>query len=110
MGVIMKTMEKLMERITVDNRPPPREQQNRNQNVGRPQILQNRARDQIIPPEQSVIPPFQQYYLEEICDDPAEDEIHLLDSELVPSFLSREDHDNSTQEVKRSQSMEEEAF
>jgi len=30
MNVMMKTMEKLMERFTVDNRPPPREQQNRN--------------------------------------------------------------------------------
>ena len=89
--MILKTLEKMMERISIEGQPPHREQQNRNQNVGQPQILQNRARDQRIPPEHPVRPPFQQYYLEEGCEDPTEDEIHLLDSELVPSFLSRED-------------------
>ena len=73
-------------------------------------MLQSRARDQRIPPEQPVRPPFQQYYLEEGCEDPTEDEIHLLGSELVPSFLSRGDQDTSTQQVERSRATEEEAF
>ena len=45
MDMMMKAMEKLMERLSMDNRPPPREiqeQQNRNQNARRSQILQNR--------------------------------------------------------------------
>ena len=58
-SMIVKTLEKMMERLTVDGRPPHREQQNRNQNVGQPQILQNRARDQRIPPEHPDMPPFQ---------------------------------------------------
>ena len=33
-----------------------------------------------------------------------------MDSDLVPSFLSREDHDSSMQEIERSQAAEEEAF
>ena len=45
MDVMMNTMEKLMERLTVDNHPPPKdhqEPQNRNQNVriNPPQIKQ----------------------------------------------------------------------
>ena len=39
------TMERMMERISVDGRPPPREnqeQKNRNLNARRPQIAQNR--------------------------------------------------------------------
>lgn len=108
--MLVKTLEKTMERLTVDGRPPHGEQQNRNQNIGRPQIPQNQARDQRIPPEQSVRLPFQQYYLEEGCEDPVEDEIHLLDSELVPSFLSREYQDISTRQVERSQATQEEAF
>lgn len=54
MGVIMETLERLVENLSVDHRPPPRgqrEQQNKNQNVGWPQILQNKGRDQRILPE-----------------------------------------------------------
>ena len=39
MDMMMKTMGKLMERLTMENRPPPienQEQQNRNQNFRRP--------------------------------------------------------------------------
>lgn len=38
-NMIVKTLEKIMERLTVNDQPPHREQQNRNQNVGRAQIL-----------------------------------------------------------------------
>ena len=35
-SMIVKTLEKMMERLAVEGRPPHREQQNRNQNFGRP--------------------------------------------------------------------------
>lgn len=103
MDVMMNTMENLMERLTVDNRPPPKyhqEQQNRNQNVRRPQILQNRLRDQINIPEQLVRPPLKENYVRHNYDDQVEDEIHHLDVELSPSFLTREDNDGLGQETK----------
>ena len=43
--MMLRTIERMMERLFVDGRPPPREnqeQQNRNQNARRPQILQNK--------------------------------------------------------------------
>ena len=45
MDMMMKTMEKLMEIFSIDNRPAPREnkeRQNINQNPRRPKILQKR--------------------------------------------------------------------
>lgn len=33
-SMLVKTLEKIMERLAVDGRPPHREQHNRNQNVG----------------------------------------------------------------------------
>ena len=47
--MMLIAIERMMERLFVDGRPPPREnqeQQNRNQNARRPQILQNKQRDQ----------------------------------------------------------------
>ena len=102
MDMMMKAMEKLMERLTVDNRPPPREnqeQQNRNQNVRRPQALQNRQRDQRNPLGQPVKPPFHKNYVEQEYGNEAEGEIHQLDTDSSSVFLTKEEHGNSCHEA-----------
>jgi hypothetical protein len=63
--MMMKTMEKLMERMSVGNRPVAREQndpQPRNQNLRRGQIPQIKQRD---PGDQQMRPPFQNNYADE---------------------------------------------
>jgi len=111
--MMMRTMEKLMERLTMDNRPPPRdhqEQQNKNQNVRRPHILQNRARDHRNLPDHPVRPPFQQNYVEQDYEDQTREEIHHLDDELFPAFLTREDHDSSSRATESLQAIEAEGI
>ena len=52
------TMERMMERLSADGRPPPgenHEQQNRNQNSWRPQVIHNRQRN---PLDSPIMPPF----------------------------------------------------
>ena len=56
---MLSTIEMIMERLFVDGMPPPREnqeQQNRNHNARRPQVIQNK---QINPSDPPVRPPFQ---------------------------------------------------
>ena len=109
----MKTMEKLMERPTMDNIPPPREnheEKNRNQNVRRPQVLQNRKRDHRNSPEPPVRPPFQENYVENDYENQVEDEIYQLDNELSSTFFTKEDNDNSCQEVGELPAKETEEF
>ena len=65
MDMMMKTMENLMERLTMDNRPPPREnqeKQNRNQNFIRPLPPQ---RNESIPEDQHIRTPFLENYVAE---------------------------------------------
>ena len=61
---MLRTMERMMERIFVDGKPPPREnkeQRNRNLNSRRPQISQNWKRN---PPYPLVRPPFQDNFMD----------------------------------------------
>ena len=65
-----------MERLYVDGRMPPREnqeQQNRNQNARIPQVLLNKERN---PPEPPVRPPFQENFVDQDGENQAEDEIY----------------------------------
>ena len=91
--MMLKTMEKLMDRLTVDNRSFNREQadpQIRNPNFRRPNAPmppQNRKRDMRNPRKQEkpqIRPPFPKNYVVDE-EDPTENEIHLfgeLDSEI----------------------------
>ena len=68
-----------MDMLSMDGIPPPKEnqeQQNRNYNVRRPQILQNRERDQRNPPIPPIRPPFQENYVNQDSENQAEGEIH----------------------------------
>ena len=98
--MMLKTMEKLMDRLTVDARPFNREQgdpQIRNPNFRRPNPpvpQHNRQRDQRNPrnhEEQPIRPPFPENYVVDE-EDPPENEIHLfgeLDSQI---YLIEEEH------------------
>ena len=106
--MMLKTMEKLMDRITVDNRPFNREQnepQIRNPNFRRPnpppppQIRQRDTRNPRDPYDQQRRPPFPENYVgykEEVGS--IEDHIHLfgeLDSKI---YLTKEEHSMFAQE------------
>ena len=68
-------MERMVERLLVDDRPPPREnqeQRNRNLNSRRPQISQNWKRN---PPYPPVRPPFQDNFMDQDGENQNEDEI-----------------------------------
>ena len=104
--MMLKIMEKLMDRLTMDNRSFNREQadpQIRNRNFRRPNppmLTQNRQRDMRNPrnqEEQQVRPPFPENYVADE-EDPVKNEIHLfreLDSEL---YLTDEEHHMFAQE------------
>ena len=80
MQIMMKIIERLMERLTMDNRPPPRrnqEQQNRNQNFRRPLPP---PKNQIIPEDQQI----RQQFLDNFVDEeggkyPMENQNHHFD-------------------------------
>ena len=77
--MMLRTMERMMERLFVYGIPPPRENQEKqhiNQNSTRPQISQNRKRDQRIPPDPHVRPQFQENYVDQKGGIQAKDEIH----------------------------------
>ena len=89
---MLRTMERVMERLSVDGRPPPKknqEQPNRNQNARRPQTHQNRKRDQRNPPDPPVRPPFQENYVEQDGENQVEDEIHQLDTKSPSTVLTK---------------------
>ena len=63
MDMMMKIMEKMMERLTMENIPPPREeqeQQNGNQNFRRPLPP---LRNQRMPEDEQIMPPFLDNYI-----------------------------------------------
>ena len=104
--MMLKTMEKLMDRLTMDNRVFNREQVNpqiSNPNFRRPNppiLPQNRQRDMRKPrnqEEQQIRPPFHENYVVDE-EDPTENEIHLfgeLDSKI---YLTEEEHNMFEQE------------
>ena len=98
--MMLKTMEKLMDRLTIDNRGfnrEPTDPQIRNPNFRRPNppiLPQNRQRDMRNPrnqEEQQIRPLFPENYVADE-EDPTENEIHLfgeMDSEV---YLTEEEH------------------
>ena len=91
MDMMMKIMEKLMERLTMDNRPPPmqkQEHQNRNQKFRRPLPP---PRNQRIPEDQQIRPPFlDNYIVEEGREDPMENKNHHFDDIDFRIYLAEE--------------------
>ena len=106
--MILKTMEKLMDRLTVDNGPLNRkhnEPQIRNPHFRRPnsppppQIRQRDMRNPRNPDDQQMMPPFTENYVaDEDEAESIEDHIHHfgdLDSEI---YLTKEEHSMLAQE------------
>jgi hypothetical protein len=99
--LMMKTMEKLMERMSLGNKPITREQhdpQPRNQNPRRglvPQIRQREQRDQ---GDQQIRPPFQNNYADEYFDQMFEDQMHCCDDKDTHMFLTKGEHDQYMRE------------
>ena len=104
--MMLKTMENLMDRLTIDNRGFNREQaepQIRNPNFRRPNppaAPQNRQRDMRNPrnqEEQPIRPPFPENYVADE-EDPAENEIHLFGEQDSEIYLTEEEHNLFEQE------------
>ena len=104
--MMLKTMEKLMDRLTMDNRAFNRKQvdpQIRNPNFRRPNPPvppQNRQRDQRNPrnqEEQPIHPPFPENYVADE-EDPPENEIHLFGEQDSEIYLTEEEHNMFEQE------------
>jgi hypothetical protein len=85
-----KTMEKLVEKLSLDDRP--HDLQSRNQNFRRPQVPQIRQREQRIPIDHPVRPPFQNNYVADLFEEPSED-IHCFGLEGSQVYLTKEEHD-----------------
>jgi hypothetical protein len=91
--MMMKTMEKMMERMSMGNRHVTREQndpQPRNQNLRRGQVPQIRQRD---PGDQQTKPLFQNNYADEDFDQAFEDQMHCCDDKNPCVFLTKSEHD-----------------
>jgi hypothetical protein len=96
---MMKTMEKLMERMSLDNKPNTREQADvppRNQR--RPTIPQIRQRDQRNQGDQQIRPHFQNNYVNNNFDEHFEDNMHFCDGDETKVFLNKEEHDQFMEE------------
>lgn len=93
---MMKTMEKLMDRLALENTSAPLVQQGpqfRNPKFRRPQNQQRPTENRNQQPNPPVRPPFQQNLVDEE-DDPKipEESIHFLDEEMSGIFLTKEEH------------------
>jgi hypothetical protein len=80
--LMMKTMERLMERMSMENKPATRDQtdfQLRNQNFRRTPVPQIKQRDQRDQGDQQIKPPFQNNYANEDFDQIIEDHMHCCD-------------------------------
>jgi hypothetical protein len=94
--LMMKTMERLMERMSLENKPATRDQtdfQPRNQNFRRAPVPQIRQRDQRNQGDQQIKPPFQNNYVNEDFDQTIEDNMHCCDDTETNVFLTKEEHD-----------------
>jgi hypothetical protein len=94
--LMMKTMERLMERMSVENKPATRDQtdfQPRNQNFRRAPVPQIRQRDQRDQGDQQIKPPFQNNYANEDFDQIIEDHMHCCDDTETNVFLTKGEHD-----------------
>jgi len=99
-------MENFFEKLSIDNKPPPRQQpdpQNKNQNFRRPppqqnlQILQRENRNQDADQGNlNIKPPFPQNFLDDdnIEEDTKHNHIHLVDKFKLDPYLTRSDYEN----------------
>ena len=97
--MMMKTMERLMDMLDLDNRPPNREKpenQVRNQNFRRrppPQRNQRNLEDK------QMRPPFLENYVDEKGEeDPMDNQIHHFDNIDSEIYLIEEEHNTFSQE------------
>ena len=89
----MKTMEILMERMSLENKPATRDQtdfQPINQNFRRAPVPQIRQRDQRNQGDQQIKPPLQNNYVNEYFDQTIEDNMHFCDDTETNMFLTKE--------------------
>lgn len=94
--MMMKTMEKLKERLEMEQRKDlkePAKGQNRNQNFIRPPIPKIQQREQRNLVDHLVRPPFQDNYVTVYYEDPNEDQIHQVDNNDTEVYLTKEEHD-----------------
>jgi hypothetical protein len=98
-NMMMKTMENLMERMSMGNRPVAREQNDpppRNPNLWRgqiPQIRQREQKEKRDQGDQQTRPPFQNNYVDEDFDQTFDDQIHCCDDQNPRVFLTKSEHD-----------------
>jgi hypothetical protein len=79
---MMNTMEKRMERMSLDNNPNTREQDDvPPRNKRRPTVPQIRQRDQRNQGDQQIRPPFQNNYVNENFDENFEDNMNCCDGD-----------------------------
>jgi ribonuclease HI len=93
---MVKTMERLVEKLSLDNKPAIRDQtelQHRNPNFRRLPVTQIRQRDQRNQGDQQIKPPFQNNYVDENFEESLEDNIHCCDDVETYVFLTKEEHD-----------------
>jgi hypothetical protein len=87
---MVKTMEKLVEKLSLDNKP--HVIQAKNPNFRRSTVPQIRKREQRIPVDHLIRPPFQNNYVAKFFEEPPED-IHCFDLEEPQIYLTKEEHD-----------------
>jgi hypothetical protein len=93
---MMKTMERLMERMSVENKPAIEEKNDfhpKNQNFRRAPASQIRQRDQRDQGDQQIRPPFQKNYANEDFDKMIQDHMHCCDDTNTYVFLAKGEHD-----------------
>ena len=97
--MMMKAMEKIMERLFVDDRPQVTERnepQIENPNLRRPQgppasqILQRGQRNQN---DQQIRPPFQENFVAKDYTEQPKDHIHQFGENEAKVFVTKEEHD-----------------
>ena len=82
LDLMMKNMERFMERMSLENKLATRDQTNfqpRNQNFRRSPVPHIRQRDQRNQGDQQIKPPFQNNYVNEYFDQTIEDNMHCCD-------------------------------
>jgi hypothetical protein len=93
---MMKTMEKLMEIMSLGNKPPCREKNDphpRNHNPRRGLLAQIRQREQRDQGNQQIRSSFQKNYADEYFDQMFKDQMHCCDNKDMHVFLTKGEHD-----------------
>jgi hypothetical protein len=95
---IMRTMERLVNRLSLENKQVHVQQQDaqiRNPNSRRPLIPQPRQRDQRNHNDQQIRPPFQENMLDDEYLPEKENHIHYIDQSQTNCYLTKEEHDHA---------------